>query len=237
MSNLGKCVECCSEIRPGAKKCTECGEYQSRWRRSFIYFASVTGGLTFIAAGVAYIFQSVPQISGKLFPKAAIEVLSFAENRSLILVNTGDGDIFIRAVNLAADRDDTDEFGSSSRSIGKTVQAGGTLNHSLSREDDPSRTNRRTTIEGGSGPHTDQWVDIANHIVTGGDCFELSLFHYKDNFVRTVQSHYARAGKTPMTMPHVANVSFYSYSTQKEYSVEFPVVGLVFAIQSPECSR
>ncbi len=189
------------DIRLGAKKCNECDEYQSLWRRSTIFFAGVTGGLTFIAAGLSYIFQSVPEISARMFPRASIEVLSFAEDRSLILVNSGDGDVFVRSVNLETNRDDTDQFGTSAIAVGKTVKAGGTLSHLLRSDSDAADTERRrATIVGESGPVSQEWVDIANHIITGGDCFELTILHENDSIFQTVKSHYARGGATPMTM-------------------------------------
>lgn len=229
---------CRSDISPKTKKCIKCGEYQNRWRRFFVFFASLTGGLTFIVAGFSYIFQSVPGISAMIFPRPSVEVLSFHDSGSLILVNSGDGNVFVRSVNIATDRDDTKQFGTSSRIVGKTVEAGGTLNHSFKSDDKSKFTGiQRHTIAGESKPVNNEWIDIANHIIMEGKCYELSIMHEEHPFFLTVKSHYARQDATPMTMPHTANIRFYSFLTDLDHTVEFPVVGLVYKIQSEECGQ
>lgn len=236
MSGSVKCVECRSELAFGAKKCKECGEYQSPWRRGFIFFASVTGGLTFITAAISYTLQSLPAVTEQFFPSASIEVLSFSENRNLTVINSGDGDVFVRAIYIARVRDDTDQFGTRTINVGAIVKSGSVLVHDLKNDSEAGVQQKRlATVEGADGPITQEWVDIANHIITSGNCYEEVVVHKQDPIFLTVKSHYARGGSTPMTMPNTAILRFYSFATSSEHSIEIPVVGMVYKVSSEEC--
>ena len=150
------------------------------------------------------------------------------------MVNSGDGEIFVRAIKIVKERDDTELYGTKTIIVGATVQSSGTLFHELKPyPNDPAR--RLVTIEGASGPTTQQWVDVANHIIEGGNCYEEVVQRSDDPGLETIESHYARHGATPMTIPNSATLLYYSFATGKEHTEPIPVVGLVYKIQSNEC--
>lgn len=234
--NLIQCVDCKSYIAHNAKKCIECGAFQSKLKNNLAYVAQVAGFLAIFSSALVYIINSAPEIRKALWWKDSIGVLSL-NDRKVVFSNTGDGDVFIETIEIARPMPDGDAA-TTTRPINKLILNGQILEYKFQLDDSAKNTYERVTVRGGDSPKSDDWVRIANHAITDGSCYELSYFESGNTQYLQVKAYYERNKIVgPMTLPHTASIHAYSMAKQRKLSIPFGIVVMVNEIKSPECEK
>lgn len=231
-----RCVECKSEMPEDARKCRECGEYQHFWRRGALFFAAIAGAIALVFAGATFSLRELPKLRSQVFPKANVDLISFSEAETLTLANSGDGDVYIRSIELTRGENDTGWFGTKSLAIDEVIKSKELLIYRFSGSAWPD--SRYETVEATNADASVEWAKIAQIFgdSAGGDgCYAEVTLHPDDPNLRSIQSYYESIPSKPITIPGFATLEFYSFSTRSNQIVRFPVKGLVFLMRTEEC--
>jgi hypothetical protein len=97
------CIQCKNEIPQGAKLCTNCGSYQSKFKNHVKYAAIVVGFLAALGTALMHSVSLFPIVQTILFPNPDIEVIGFKSNQRLIIANKGNHELFITHVHYEAE--------------------------------------------------------------------------------------------------------------------------------------
>ena len=229
-----QCIDCKSRISRGAKKCVKCGAFQNNLKSHLIYLAQVAGFLAIFSSALVYVVNSLPEIREYFWWKESIEVLSLNRG-SVVFSNTGDGDLFIKAIEFIRPMPDGGAD-TQTHSINKLIRKGDIVKVLFLHDSSANGVRHLKTVAGGASPETRDWIAIANHAISDGTCFLIS--HYESDNASYLQAikHYERTGVVgPMTIPHRATIHAYSMAERRMLSVPFEIVSMVHQIDSPEC--
>jgi hypothetical protein len=94
------CVACGSSIPEGVSICVACNSYQSRWRNSLTYTASIAGFFALIASAAAFVFSNLSGAIKEAQWHDEVGIGQLDYPGSVLLVNSGDGDVFVSDINF-----------------------------------------------------------------------------------------------------------------------------------------
>jgi hypothetical protein len=98
-----RCVACGSDLAAGAYVCSNCKEYQARWRSELKFWAGIAGLIVLVSSGLAFSFGAMKFAVNYFWPPALIvsEVNSFG---TLALVNMSDQNVWLKELRIRSDR-------------------------------------------------------------------------------------------------------------------------------------
>ena len=180
------CVECKSEIHPGAGLCPVCKTYQRKLRRNIQYFATVIGVITALAGVFVYIISTLPTVRRFLWWRDKIEVVEFYSNVGVAIANSGDGDAYVSRVSVALPDvppglPDVRLVGKSFE-VGVTVPSGSVIQRKFSGE----------RLEFIHNTTKDDWLTLARQATSTSQdsCFLLIYFSVNHPALQQMQSAY-----------------------------------------------
>ncbi len=219
-----RCIECRFEIPIGAKKCTFCTSYQSKWKNRLKYISSVIGVTTASIAILAYLVTTIPKVRSVLFWNEHVEVIEFRSLDRLTVANTGDGPVFITHLSIVSDP--------SVLALSMTWPVGMTLSEgtvaTIPVWDQELRLSAEFNIT--KGLSDEEWKIALSKTGPRGTgkgkaCYVFSVMAESDPLLQMYQ---ANMGKKYRTFPVEAAVHYYSPKRRSKVKDSFKaVVGLL----------
>lgn len=95
-----QCIACKSDIPDAASLCKECHSYQQTWRNWIPYFGASIALVTFILAGMSYIWQVFSKQLSEWTAKDGIQIAYVNSRGATSYFNIGDNEIVLMNENL-----------------------------------------------------------------------------------------------------------------------------------------
>jgi ribosomal protein L40E len=216
------CIACGAAVPSDVELCRHCGSYQSRWKNTLRYWATVAGLLTLAASLLIYTITTLPVIRKMLAWKDDVDVLAFESSRRITLINSGDGDILVTHVVLSAE---APRF-SSAESVEQLLPPKAVHSENVKRKEGK--------IAWVSCIDDDAWLRILGRAKPQADaCFTIAVHYIKDAAYLGIRE---MLGEDLRTFPANASVQYYSFHNKEFRTKEFPAIGTIQRRLSPECT-
>jgi hypothetical protein len=234
-----RCTSCMSPIPKGAKVCLHCKAYQKRWLNILRYVAAISGVLAIAGSLLVFTMTKLPEARKIVAWRDSIQVLFFDDDKSIIVLNTGDGDMLLQYVLITKPSPAGD--GSYSIPINEVVKAGRTVTHRFANS---NASGSEWEVKGdyvvdGNETTAKERVEIAKIPVDGhAACHSLELRLASDEGYQQVNEHYQKyfhAGV--MTIPFTAKLFYYSIEKDKKLNSSFDIVAMVLRSPGTKCAK
>jgi predicted nucleic acid-binding Zn ribbon protein len=218
-----QCVECGSEISEGVTLCSKCGSYQSRKKNLLLFISKVASALSVLAAAIIYISSTLLSLYEQYNTTDDVEVISFASHDEAVILNKGDGPVFISHFSLKAERG-----GTAIVPVNKTLEPNQILTHST----DSERFKRLAKYKLISGKVLDDWISENKHASGSEDaCTVYAVIHENDPKMQLMSENY---GNKKFTGKGETALHYYSLKSKKKITVNFPSRTVYLA--NPDCN-
>lgn len=97
------CLACGMPISANASICPTCKSYQRPWRNTLNYFAGIAGFIAVIGSAGAFMTSHVLGVVKKREWHDSISIAVMESKNQITLLNSGDGDILVTAVDIYVD--------------------------------------------------------------------------------------------------------------------------------------
>jgi hypothetical protein len=223
--SISRCKACASPIDDAAKFCVKCGSHQNRFVNHLKFFTGISGALSLAGALILFSIAKIPEIDKVLFWKDKVKILSFDRERDISVLNTGDGDVWLKhiAIFQAAPGRGT---GSLTIPIEKLLKQGETITHTFKVKNKFFRT--LIVMQRAGQTKSRLWVEIANRAIDRDDeCYSIGYRLKTDGGYQQSKNHYKRQFADVMTLPASAALYFYSVKQNKTLVVPMDLVAIV----------
>jgi len=221
-----KCIGCGNAIPTQARVCNYCSSFQSAWKNNLRYLANVMGLFSVIVSAVAFIISTIPTVRQVVAWHDEVKVLTFASNKPVTIVNTGDGDVFITHINIRGSRPSGRNYSDTER-ISGYVEAGSLITdnreipleeYSIATSTDPE------DIEG--------LLNMAELFSSRDACVRMVFAVPDDPGYATFKSY---LGEKMITFDVEATIRFFSIKKQTYIVQEIPMSGYLVIQKDPSC--
>ena len=222
------CIACGNSIPSQANVCDKCGNFQSHLKNNLRYLASVVGIISVFLGATTFFISSIPSVRQVIAWKDEVRVLTFASNKPITIVNTGDGDVFVTHINVTGIRPNERGFSTTER-VGKLVEAGKviTLDHLSSTEG--------YTVAASTDPSEIENLRNAAELFSKSDaCVRMIFAVPEDPGYTTFSEFFEKIENQMITYDVSATVQFFSIKKQEYVDQEIPMIG--FLIIKDGCS-
>ena len=228
MNEHEKCIECFEDIPNGAKLCSKCGSYQSKWKNRVKYFATVIGIVVATFTALAYLISVLPEVKKILFWKDSIEImeLSFAHKKlNFTAINSGDGKVQLSYFLLESQKPDFNI----TQGIDEAIPSGEMIKHRDLYHP------KRNEVFGFIGDVTEEeWSILQNKSSDDffGECFRQAF--YTKNHPRYLQIK-SSMGNSLKTWKAKGTMFYYSLRSAELKSTGIDLIGALAISKSSEC--
>lgn len=211
-----RCIKCKEKINDGASFCHICSHYQSSWRNSVRYLASVVGVVTLIGSGIAFVATKIPELVDSYFPNKNISVVSFSTLSNSSFHNSSDGPIFLEYYQII------NKFTSQTTPIQLTVERGSAISipeksKFPEEKKDPIIFIRRKEEDKWS---EDKWSDIIHQ-----NCVEVGYFNIDNIGLSQLREAY---GALLAEYKSSATVHYVYLESGEKLTLSIPVKGIPY---------
>lgn len=231
------CIECGNPLPRSANKCAQCGSFQVPWKNGLKTFVAIAGGSSVVVAALSFIvgtWDSTRKVIAWHDRVSVIAVDAIIEpngnyNNSVVIANTGDGDIVLLGLKY--------NTGSNGRSMSHDLFE--TLNTGkVTSQKDPEWLKNNSAHR--------FWIlnksvfgscDIPfERFQTQDPCFPMQVFT-TNNPTLVLISEDAKSTKDPLcSMPEEAVLTAFSLKSEKTFTTTFPVtMVLQYDHKNPKC--
>jgi hypothetical protein len=231
--NIKNCRYCGSEIAAQAAVCPICKYNQQPWRNTITYLAGITGFITLLISGLAFVGSSAIDIYSKISWIDDVRVLSLdtrlIPNFSAVISNVGSGPAFVYEIFLYWRSD------SSRLSINRAINVGEFL--SLPGKA-PQGVDYDVYVSSRSGVASREVIANAapdSETTPNKHCFLTSFRVANDTDLERMNKFYAAGGRKLATDKASAEILFYSVHSNRLYHIDFPVVVSFLRLAADNC--
>ena len=225
VSQRKTCIACGFLIPAAAVLCSECSSYQSSWRNSIRYFASVGGIFIVVITLVTYLASIFPTARKAIMWRDKVSVVSFDSEKRIVFSNRGDGPVFLSHMDIVTTRDG-DEFFRFLISINKQLENGEFL--SFDYKNQHKEIQNSFFVE--SEDNNDLSIYLYHAVDRSNKCVKLVFFIVDD-------PHYIQVSQflDHLLVYEEVDVSLTYYTVLGEKVEKIPVVATFVHSRSQEC--
>jgi hypothetical protein len=228
VSDQARCISCRAEIIEGASICPTCKSYQSRWKNTLSYGATVASVIALVASAIAYVSSRFMDVLGE-YTTAEGVTGSYISHPPLngLFVNTGKGEAFVTHITINS------PF--STNNIGMQLAvAPGKMAHVAAPE---ANSGSYLAVDPAIPEEGPRLADYLNYLANGDmSCLRQVFFSEDHGHLPVMRQAYEDAGKRLVVVPaHSAFLSFYSAKDGKPHQSSLRIVS-VFSY-SKECGE
>lgn len=232
-----RCTTCMSSIPKGARVCLHCKAFQKQWPNRLTFFAKISGALAIVGSLLVFTITKLPEVRKIVAWKDSVQVLYFDSNDSIVVSNTGDGDVLLQYVLLTSL-----SSGTYSVPINEAIEAKRILTHKYVRVNNtsgPENQPQGVYLIDGAEITPNERAKIATITVNANDpCYSLSLRLASDEGYLQVHEHYQKYHHADvMKIPYSAKLFYYSIKEKQSLVATFDVVAMVFKSSDPRCTK
>lgn len=230
------CRYCGSEIAASAKICPTCRYYQSSWRNLIVFCAGITGFITLVISGFAFIADRTSDFYKNWTWKDDAHVVSLttglSPNFSLVVSNTGSGPIFVSDIIINWQR------GNSSLNVNQRIGAGEFLR--VGDAAIPGAPDYNAFVYSRSGRPSQDVVNNAaiDEVNTPNKhCFLLVYFLPDSGDIERMSKFYSDNGQKLATEQATGRIVFFSLGSKAKIRSEFPVTATFVRSSADRCQK
>lgn len=220
------CYLCKLPIPVEATFCTNCDSQQQPWKNNLRYFATVSGAVALLFAGLTYVFTSIPEIRKQLFWKEKVEVLAYSDHQPISLVNFGDGKVFVTSLYLEAFEGRLNR----TRAIGRELRVQSSITDkgsSLGLE----YLMKYSVVSHSSEAEWNNALRLSERPENGG-CFVRVFISPQDHLYKTYSTYLK---DNMRSFKAVARLNYYSYHHGKMMNEKIPMEGILLSNPDEKC--